>query len=40
MREHTRRGRVVARPEPGNGVGCLVISLEDMVELEAVEFSL
>jgi hypothetical protein len=28
----------VAQPEMGEGVGCLIVSPEDMVELEAVEF--
>jgi hypothetical protein len=34
--KHAWRGRFAARPEPGKGVSCLVVSPEDMVELEAV----
>jgi hypothetical protein len=30
----------VARPEPGEGVGRLVVSPEDMVELDAIEYLL
>jgi hypothetical protein len=30
----------MARPEPVKGVGCLVVSPEDMVKLEAVKFLL
>jgi hypothetical protein len=30
----------VARLEPGEGIGCLVISPEDVVELKAIEFIL
>jgi hypothetical protein len=38
--KHARRGHFVARPEPGKGVDCLIVSPEDMVELEVVEFVL
>jgi hypothetical protein len=36
MLKHARRGRFAARPKPGKGVGGLVVSPEDMVELKAV----
>jgi hypothetical protein len=34
---HTQRGRFTARFEPGEGVGYLVVSLEDMMELKTIE---
>jgi hypothetical protein len=40
MCEHTRRGVFTAQPTPGEGVGYLIVSLEDMVELEAIELLL
>jgi hypothetical protein len=38
--QHAQRGRFDARPELNKGVSCLVVSPEDMVELEAIEFLL
>jgi hypothetical protein len=38
--EHTLRGWLAAWPKPSEGVGCLIVSSEDMVELEAVELLL
>jgi hypothetical protein len=38
--EHARRGRFTARPEPGEDASYLIVSVEDMVELEAIEFLL
>jgi hypothetical protein len=38
LREHARRGWFVARPEPSKGIGCLVVSLEDMMKLKTVKF--
>jgi hypothetical protein len=38
--EHAQRGRFVVQSEPGEGVGCLVVSPEDVVHLEAIEFLL
>jgi hypothetical protein len=38
--ENTRRGWFVAQPEPGEGIGRIIVSSEDMMELEAVELLL
>jgi hypothetical protein len=40
MHKHARRGWFRIQPKLGEGVGCLIVSLEDMVELEAIEFHL
>jgi hypothetical protein len=40
LREHTRRGWFAARPKMSEGIGYLVVSLEDMMKLETVEFFL
>jgi hypothetical protein len=38
--EHTRRGWFVARSEPSEGIGYLIVSSEDMKKLETIEFFL
>jgi hypothetical protein len=40
LREHPQRGWFVARSETDEGIGCLVVSPEDMVELESIELLL
>jgi hypothetical protein len=40
MGEHTQRGWFTARPELVEGIGYLVVSPEDMVELKVVKFLL
>jgi hypothetical protein len=40
MGEHTQRGWFTARPELVKGIGYLVVSPEDMVELKVVKFLL
>jgi hypothetical protein len=38
--EHTRRGWFTTQPEPSEGIGCLIVSSEDMMKLKIIEFSL
>jgi hypothetical protein len=38
--EHTRRGWFMAQPELSEGIGCLVVSLEDMMKPETVKYFL
>jgi hypothetical protein len=40
LREHTRRGWFAAQPKMSEGIGYLVVSLEDMMKLETIEFFL
>jgi hypothetical protein len=40
MHEHTWREQFAARPEPGKGVDCLIVSLEDMMKLKTIELLL
>jgi hypothetical protein len=40
LHKHVRRRRFVARPELGKGVDYLIVSPEDMVELEVIKFLL
>jgi hypothetical protein len=40
MREHARRGQFVARPETGEGIGNLIVSSDDTMELETIELVL
>jgi hypothetical protein len=40
LRKCARRVRFVARPELGEGVSYLIVSLEDMLELKVVKFLL
>jgi hypothetical protein len=40
MCEHAQRGLFMAGPEPGEGIGCLVVPLEDMVKLKTIELLL
>jgi hypothetical protein len=40
LREHTRRGWLAARSESSEGIGCLVVSSEDMMKLKTIEFLL
>jgi hypothetical protein len=40
LREHAWRGRFTARTEVGKGIGYLIVSSENMVELETIELFL